>query len=138
MKIFLAAPFYGDDRNKETILDIITELEKGGNSVFCFMEHEEDWGQNKIEPSEIYSKTLYEISNSDIVVAYIEENCPGVAIEVGMATALNIEIYSFYLTSLKRVGAYKGVSTKYYQVNKVNELPKVIANKIPNNLNAPN
>lgn len=50
---------------------------------------------SELTQEEIYDACLSEIKNSDAVVAVVAKNCPGIAVEVGMARAVGKKIYTF-------------------------------------------
>ena len=131
MNLFLCAPFYGDDRNADEVRAVMHALEDSGHSVFCFMEHVEEWGAVKLEPKTVYKRCLDEIKGSDGVVVIVADNCPGIGVEVGMARALEKPIYTFVDSEAKRIGAYLGSSTEFFTLPSDNH-PTYIAQNIPN------
>jgi nucleoside 2-deoxyribosyltransferase len=91
MKVFLAAPFSNkynkqkkefDASCKYLIMCIIELLEKEGFEVFSSHVLEE-WGNKLAPPDEYLPRDIEELKKSDIMIALIDENTPGVYVELG-------------------------------------------------------
>jgi len=133
MQLFLSAPFFGDDRNAAFVRETMSVLESSGHKVFCFMETVEHWGKVRLEPRKIYDDCLDRIKESDALVAIVDDNCPGIGVEVGMARALGKPVFTFIPRELKRVGAYIGCSSAHYILPE-HDWPRFIAQQIPDKI----
>jgi nucleoside 2-deoxyribosyltransferase len=94
-QIFLAAPFSGrfdkiknmnDKILKATLQKLIIFFEQKNFEVFS-AHREEEWGNIIMPPDKIVTRDLEWVKASEILVAYIDDNCSaGTFIEIGWAT----------------------------------------------------
>ena len=92
MKAFLSIKFWGDNRNREHVEEIISAIEDAGCDVFCFVRDAEEWGKKRFQPEEMMRLTFDKIGHSDLVIADIADWPIGVGVEAGYAYAKGIPI----------------------------------------------
>lgn len=123
MKAFLAAPFsnkYNKQKKefdvscKYLIMCIIELLEKEEFEVFSSHVIEE-WGDKLAPPDEYLPRDIEELEKSDILIALIDENTPGVYVELGWGYLLRKRIIALIKTDMKIPEFVSGI----LEVNKV-------------------
>jgi nucleoside 2-deoxyribosyltransferase len=104
MKVFLSIKFWGDNRNRRDIEEIIKVIENAGVEVFCFIRDAEQWGGRGFEPQEMMELTFKNIQESDFIVANVVDWPIGVGVEAGYAYAKGIPIICIYPEGSKAPG----------------------------------
>jgi len=92
MRAFLSIKFWGDDRNRRDVEEIISTVEELGGEVFCFRRDAEKWGEMEFEPKEMMRITFNEIDQCDFLIATVADWPIGVGVEAGYAYAKGIPV----------------------------------------------
>jgi nucleoside 2-deoxyribosyltransferase len=92
MRAFLSIKFWGDDRNRQDVEEVIAAIEGAGVEVYCFRRDAEKWGEIEFEPGEMMNVTFNEISRSDFLIADVADWPIGVGVEAGYAYAKGIPV----------------------------------------------
>ena len=90
MRAFLSIKFWGDDRNRQDVEEILAAVEELGVEVFCFRRDAEKWGEMEFEPKEMMNTTFNEIDRCDFLIADVADWPIGVGVEAGYAYAKGI------------------------------------------------
>lgn len=92
-KIFLSYKFTGEDINglNKTVGKIISTLRSIGYEVFCTLEDESWFQENKKTNREIIERAFQYLNKSDITLVFVHSNekSEGMMIEIGYAIAKN-------------------------------------------------
>jgi nucleoside 2-deoxyribosyltransferase len=100
MKIFLSAPFSSvyneqkgivDPKFRERLQKIITLIKKKNHDILS-SHLRENWGKNRMHPSEFTLLDIKEIKSCDLVIAYLNSQPSGVYMELGWASAFKKKI----------------------------------------------
>jgi nucleoside 2-deoxyribosyltransferase len=92
MRAFLSIKFWGDDRNREHVEQVINAIEGAGLNVFCFRRDAEEWGKIGFKPEDLMKVTFKEIDNSQVLIADVADWPIGVGVEAGYAYAKGIPV----------------------------------------------
>lgn len=92
MKIFLSFRYSGETREslREFFFPIITSLRESEKEVYCFLEEEEEFETQKVQPRDMFAHVFEKLRDCDIVLCIVRgpERSEGMLMEVGFAIAL--------------------------------------------------
>ncbi|MCX6790666.1 MAG: nucleoside 2-deoxyribosyltransferase [Candidatus Gribaldobacteria bacterium] len=91
MKIFLAYKFGGEDLQEltETLGKILAVLRSKGHTVYCSIEDEQSFQENKKTKLEILQHAFGKLDESDLILAFVRssEKSEGMLLEIGYMLA---------------------------------------------------
>lgn len=110
MRAYIAIKFHADHRNRQTIEQISSVLERHGIEAFCFARDVEKWGQVRLTPKQLMARSFAEIDASDLLIVDLTEKGVGIGIEAGYAFAGGLPIVTIARTGADISETLRGIS----------------------------
>ena len=129
MKLFLAYRFSGEDKLilQEFLSRISQTIKELGHETFIFCRDRQNWGEVKMDSTEIITEALKELRQCDAILAIQngDEKSEGLLLEVGYAKGLGKKIFLAISKDAKRP-FLRGISDQVIEFNSIDDLVQKI------------
>lgn len=125
MRVYLAAKYHADGRNRPLVEAILEGLEAAGHKTIFVQRDLERWGEVVLLPTELMRQSLSLIATCDLVLVELSEKGVGVGLEAGYAYALGKPIVTIARTGADVSETLWGISSCAVHYHKLQDLKKL-------------